>query len=132
MKILIASCNMVDLSTVKVKRTDNAHVELSTSDVLLSAHDDTWRAIIKRVQALLDAPKPKHPGWVFVDEQRDVWGWIERLETPGSGSLDARPFITHDGAKAAAMAWGFKPFQVREWRASDHVPPMPEDMEGVP
>ena len=132
MKILIASSNMVDLSTVKVKRTDNAHVELSTSDVLLSAHDDTWREIIKRVQALLDAPKVKHPGWVFEDQSGDAWGWVGYLKLSERGVNALRPYLRREEAEEAANSFLYGETKVREWRRGDLVPPLPEGWMGVP
>ena len=76
-------------------------------------------------------PAPeKHPGWVFVDRDGDVWGW--RPPTPDlpnycrETARAHRPFLTREEAEKQGARTSFGCVEVREWRPTDRVPPMPE------
>lgn len=95
-----------------------------------------FQQIIARKQdrALDAAPAPEpapatHPGWVFVDRDGDVWGW--RPPTPGHPNYCRdtarahRPFLTREEAEKQGARTSFGCVEVREWRPTDSVPPMP-------
>ena len=88
-------------------------------------------SLLAQKEQPIDPPKAKHPGWVFVDIDGDAWGWGD-LKNCACAREAQRPFTTRDEAMIACKNCNYGCVEVREWRPIDRVPPMPEDMEGVP
>ena len=80
----------------------------------------------------MSGKKAKHPGWVFVDRDGYAWGWTEDVPGLAPEATAIRPFMTHAEAVSAVRQCRYSSWpEVREWRPTDLVPPMPEGMEGV-
>ena len=92
----------------------------------------TERQRILAILAQKDQPKAKHPGWVFGDKDGVAWGWDDVWLRRAAGIDASRPFTTRDQAAEAGRRCHYGCATVREWRADDGVPPMPDGMEGVP
>ena len=117
---------------VDVQCEEDGKISLSFHNNKLKGDAEDWREIIKRVQALLDAPKVKHPGWVFEDQSGDAWGWVGYLKLSERGVNALRPYLRREEAEEAANSFLYGETKVREWRRGDLVPPLPEGWMGVP
>ena len=82
-------------------------------------------ALIAEIERTAKAAPVKHPGWVFVDCEGDIWGYRSRDGRACSVNAE-RPFSTREDAAKQALITGWAIRKVRPWRPTDPVPPMPK------
>ena len=92
-------------------------------------------ALIAEVERTQTTPEPeavkRHPGWVFVDRDKAVWGYQPLgsdcgCDHCGCGPHAEMPFNSKDEAQEAGKQCIYGCTEVREWRPTDRVPPMPK------